>query len=296
MRLTLLFLLLTRFCYAQSSFFVGAQGGIHITTLLNKEDKKAPDGMLDKKNGIQPGYGIQLGYKYKQFGISIEPNYLQYKISYSGHSDTANIRSFDATARFKYYQIPLVLSYGYSINKKLSLNIGIGASYNYLSYYKEEFEGKVAIAGIPNILYTSSYYNQGLYGHSELKEVTYANAEINYEEPKYNYSNQSLIFKLQTEYNLLDKFVLFVKFQYDKGITDIENKGISNESVKEVSGATYTNRINYWNETNYLRYYQRSPDKYNQRPATYTMALGIGFGLRFYLSGSDINSERQTLH
>ena len=296
MRLTFLFLLITNLCYAQSSFYVGAQGSVNITTLLNKEDKNAPDGMLKKKSGLQPGYGLQLGYKYKHFRLSMEPNYLQYKVSYSGQSDTANIRSFDATARFKYYQIPLVLSYGYSFNKNLSLHVGIGASFNYLSYYKEEFEGRVAIAGVPNQLYTSSYFNQGLTGHSELKEISYANAEIKYEQPKYKFLNQSILFNLMAEYNLKNKLAIFVKFQFSKGIKDIENKGVSTETVKEVGGATYSNSINYWNETNYLRYYQRYPEKYNQRPATYTMALGVGLGLTYDLSQNERTSERQTWH
>ena len=158
-KLLTLLLLSSTVCQAQSSFFVGANGSMNMTTLLNKEDKSAPKGMLNKKNGIQPGYGIQIGYNIKnRFAISIEPNYLQYKVNYSGASDTANVRSFEASVRLKYYQIPLVLTYKHPISERFSINVGVGMSYSYMSSYKEEFEGKKTLFGSQNDIYTNYFY------------------------------------------------------------------------------------------------------------------------------------------
>lgn len=66
---------------------------------------------------------------------------------------------------------------------------------------------------------------------------------------------------------------------------DIENKGIGTEKSTDKDNFVYTNTLNYWNETNYLRYCYRYPDKYNQRKETYTQAIGLCVGLNYYFNG-----------
>lgn len=291
-KLLLLILLTSTLCQAQSSFFVGANGSMNMTTLLNKEDKSAPKGMLEKKNGIQPGYGIQLGYSiHNRFAISLEPNRLQYKVNYSGASDTANVRSFEASARFTYYQIPLVLTYKQPILERLSINAGVGISYNYMSKDREELKGNIVPIGSPNDFFTYSIDVTGKSGHSEIKELSYGVWQIEYEKPNYINKSFSYYLNVGANYSLQDKINLFINIQYQKGLNDIENKGIRNESYTDKDGFTNPDKVNNWNENNYLRYYYRYPDKYNQRKETYTQAIGLGIGINYYFNGGLLKSS-----
>lgn len=166
------FLLSSTICAAKSSFFAGANGSINMTTLLNKEDKKAPDGMLNKKNGTKVGYGVQIGYNIKnRIRIGLEANYLQYRVKYRGKSDTANVKSFEASAKFKYYQIPLVLSYRHPITERISFFVGVGFSFNYMNCYEDEFYGRQAVIGLPNVIVNSYYYTSGKSGIVESTDL-----------------------------------------------------------------------------------------------------------------------------
>lgn len=281
-------LLSTQLTTAQSSFFAGVQTSINSTTLLNKEDKNAPEGMLDKKNGVQAGYGMQIGYSFKnRITISIEPNYLQYKVMYSGKSDTATaIRSFDANARFQYYQIPLVLTYNQPISEKFSIFAGVGLSYNYMRFYREEFAGITTVLNDPTELLTVSYNYTGKSGYIEAKEVSDGKVDLVFSNPKYINKSYGVLFNLGTRYALSDKWGISMKLNYQKGLNDIENKGIGTETtIHQQSGATHTNTFNFWNETNYARYYYRWPDKNYQRKETYTQAIGLCIGINYFFNG-----------
>ena len=286
-KLLTLLLLASTVCQAQSSFFVGANGSMNMTTLLNKEDKSAPKGMLNKKNGIQPGYGIQIGYNIKnRFAISIEPNYLQYKISYSGASDTANVRSFEASVRLKYYQIPLVLTYKHPISERFSINVGVGMSYNYMSSYKEEFEGKKTLFGSQNDIYTNYFYDIDKKGFSEGKEFNDGKVDILYSQPLYNKTSFSIVSTLNMEYSISDKFSFRILCNYQRGIKEIENRNVIDIKVTyQQSGLVQNFSSKHWIETMYYRYYSKNYISNVNRTPTYTQAIGLGIGINYYFKG-----------
>ncbi len=292
-KLILFALLFTEHAFSQSSIIIGVQGNISKTGLLNREDRNAAAAMLDKKNGIQGGYGVRIGYRIKKrIRITLEPNYLQYKISYSGKSDTANVRSFDASARFKYYQIPLMINYQHSISNRINLFAGVGFSFNYLNYYKEEFEGIQVPLGIPSSQGSRVYYFfTGKMGYAEATALENKwNMELSHS--KYVNKTYSFCFNFGTEYALSDKVGMEVNIMYQRGITDMEYKGVGTEKSTDLLGNTATNTFNYWNETNYLRYYYRYPEKYNQRKETFTMALGLGLGINYHFNGGLLSKKQ----
>lgn len=278
---------------AQSSFFGGVNCGIYSTTLINTEDKNAPNGMLDKKNGVQMGYGVHAGYSYKnKIKVSTELNYLQYKVMYNGANDTTSVRSFNATAQFKYYQIPLILSYNYALDDRISLFAGFGISYNHMTYYKEEVKGNAVVINSPTEKYSYTYITTGTKGYFETPDDNDGKIDIVLTNPMYLSKSFSLICNIGSEYALTNKLGISLKMNYQRGISNIENKGIGKETVThQKSGTTYTNTIDYWNETNYLRYYYRHSDKYDQRKQTYTQAMGLSIGLNYYFNGGHIRQN-----
>lgn len=291
MKNLLTFLILSSgICNAQSSFYAGLNSSVNMTTLLNKEDKNAPEGMLNKKNGIQAGCGLQIGYSIKnRIRISIEPNYLQYKINYTGKSDTANIRSFDANVKFKYYQVPLIFSYNYPVTDRISLFGSVGFSYNYMSKYEEEMNSRQAVIGQPNYIINSYVFISGKHGTTEAMELN-NKWDIEFSNPKYVNKSYSLILRAGSEYSLTDKLGLSIQLNFQRGMTDIEKKGSMTEKSTDKNNSVYTVTYNCWDETNYMRYYYRYPDKYNQREATYAMALGLGIGINYYFNGGLLSS------
>ena len=178
------------------------------------------------------------------------------------------------------------------------MHIGIGASYNYLSYYKEEFEGKVAILNSPtNQVISEYFFVEGKKSYDEAKGINDGKVDITLTKPWFKKSVFGVLINLHPEYHINDFVSLNLNINLQRSLSDIENKTeMTVTTYYRESGQTYTYNIKLWDENKYARYYIRSNSNFNQRPATYTMALGIGFGLRFYLSGSDINSERQTLN
>ena len=292
-KLLTLLLLASTYCQAQSSFFVGANGSMNMTTLLNKEDKSAPKGMLEKKNGIQPGYGIQLGYSiHNRFAISLEPKRLQYKVYYSGASDTANVRSFEASARFTYYQIPLVLTYKQPILERLSINASVGLSYNYMSSYKEEFEGTKTLFGNPNHVYTSYFYNINKYGYDEAKEFNDGKVDILYSSPLYTQTSLSFFSTLKFEYSISSYVSIGMQCNYQRGVKEIENRELIDSKVTyKESGQILNYSTNYWTETTYYRYYNRNYKSTSERVSTYTQAIGLGIGINYYFNGGLLKSS-----
>ena len=292
-KLFTLLLLASTYCQAQSSFFVGANGSMNSTTLLNKEDKSAPKGMLNKKNGIQPGYGIQLGYSINnRFAISIEPNRLQYKVNYSGTSDTANVRSFEATARFTYYQLPLVLTYKQPITERLSINAGVGMSYNYMSSYKEEFEGKKTLYGNPSQIYTNYFYNSDKKGYDEARGFSDGKVDILYSSPLYTKTSLGIFSTLNFEYSISKNVSIRLQCNYQRGIKEIENRNMIDSKVTyQESGQILNYSTNYWTETNYYRYYSKNYMSKESRASTYTQALGLGIGINYYFKGGLLHTS-----
>lgn len=288
-KLLTILLLTSNSIFAQSSFFAGVQGGVFSTTLLNQEDKSAPKSMLDKKNGIQPGFGIQLGYSLnRRVELSIEPNYLQYKIGYSGKSDTANVRSFDATLRMRYYQIPLVLTYKHPISERLSMLLGVGASYNYMSYYREDFEGVKTIYNMPSQLYSENSYVEGSRGYSHTISNKDIEVDIKFSSPLYVSQSYSILSRMGVSYALTDRLNVDFRLSYLRGVSEIENRDsmVSTVTYRE-NGFISESKGKYWTDSKYYRYYVKNLTPNGERVGSFTQAIGMGIGLHYYFKGSN---------
>lgn len=180
----------------------------------------------------------------------------------------------------------MTINYHFSLKERIQLFGGFGVSMDILSSYSEYIKGIQTPLGQPNAtkIHTEWYINKNEgYAKGEREREYWENK---YSEWIYNKYNLSMHLHLGMSYNISDRLELFIKAKYMKGLKDIENKKeITETSTTVYNGLVTSIKYNYWNETNYRRYYYRWEDKYNQRKETYTQAIGLCVGINYYFKG-----------
>lgn len=267
---------------SQSSFFVGLHSSYGKGTLLNKEDKKAGDLLVQKGKWV-PSYGIQLGYRIgNKLSVSIEPNILNYQVNFSGYDkDSVQLVSFNSLCNFDYYNIPLNVSYQFYSKNRFNLSFGIGGFLGYLKKYREEFNGwtRTGVTLIEN----STFWQENLKGFAEVPTSISSKTNIDMEKPVYSKINLGLNGKIAGTYAVSEYFALTINFGTSLGLKDIENK-TQNTVTYTTSSGTTTNTYNQWENVKF-KYHLRAIDDYGNRPATYTFFIGGGLSLNYYFKG-----------
>ncbi len=281
-------LFLHNISYALPSVFVGVGGGAYATIIKNRADYSLPNQLLQTKSGFGFTQGFRIGYRVgTRIELAINPNRQMYLSTIIGTPDTGFLRNYTAKLQFNYLNLPLAVNYSMKLNDRIGVHAEIGFNIGYLYKYVEDMEAMQPSFSSPDNLYKFHSNFTGKKGYSEFFENGYRKVDIQTDKERYRKINLGLLFSIGAFYELSDKLRLCVNINCTKGLSDIENKTQVEATYTDIQGE-HTQSYKLW--SNYYRYFASAERE--TRPASYTMALGLGIGINYYFNGG-LFSQKQ---